>query len=212
MGMMYPPTAPAGDGTPSLADFGLDGEFLCKARMDKDGVVTAKVASLGVLDTTNQIIDPQAVTGEHKVRISDWGHSSLLPVWFSPRPPVGKGVVITEGNALMLTAQLFMDTPDGKAAFNRLRAIGRDQQWSIGYRYLADPVYEERRVKGKMRTIVRLPALLVDECSPVLRGASPRTRTTGTKSDSGVAPVLDAPRHRVWVLERKWWRIRNRNR
>lgn len=138
------------------------------------GSISAVFATLNVVDSDGDVTIPGAFESGAKVRISAYGHKSWSGVM-----PVGKGTIREEGDEAILDGQFFMDTPEGKATFTVVKALGEDglQEFSYGY----DPVeysfgqFEDQDVRF-------LNKLKVHEVSPVLLGAGVGTRLLTAKS------------------------------
>jgi len=155
------------------------------------GQVEAIVSTFGVVDRDGDIILDGAIVDGTKVTISDFGHSSALP--FLSSKPAGKGVIhIAEGKAI-LVGQYFMSTAHGREAFETVKAMGGQQEWSIGYDVVKKQAPdEEMRTKGARRVLEKLA---VKEVSPVLIGAGLGTGTLGTKDfDARKAALAEAQR------------------
>lgn len=151
---------------------------------EAQGLVEAIFATIGVVDLDGDIIRPGAIEDGAVVTISDYGHNAI----FGDRP-VGKGRVVIDGNKALVKGQLFLDTTDGRDAFNTLRGMGKDQQWSFGFETIGSEVPSDAdRKKGAMRILTKLDAF---EVSPVIRGAGIGTRTTVVKS-ADAQPEEDA--------------------
>lgn len=202
----------------SFEKLGFDGAFVFKAEVKTDGEdegrVLAKVATTGVVDSQLQIIDENAVKSIMHVDVSDWAHSSMLPVWMMPRPPVGDGKVWgdAEKKGIFLDALIDLESDAGGAMFRRQKRkkdAKAPSYWSIGWRNLSEPVREEKRYQGRRVTVYRLMDIEVGEVSPVFRGASPRTRTIGVKSYSEMVSEdrqQQMARDRAWRLRQKHFR------
>lgn len=141
------------------------------------GEVEAVVATLNVVDHELDVILPGAIPDQARVKMSFYGHGAMFG-----DAPVGKGIVREVGNRAVLTGQFFMGTERGREAFETVKALGADSEWSIGYR--PETVAEltpEWRAKGARRLLQRIALF---EVSPVLRGASRDTMTLGVKQTS----------------------------
>ena len=153
------------------------------------GQVEAVVATLNTVDGDGHVLVPGAIPDGTKVTISDFGHSAALP--FLAAKPAGKGTLTTSGAKVLLRGQYFLTTVHGREAFEIVREMGPDQQWSFGYDVLREAVpSDEWRAKGARRMLVQLA---VKEVSPVLVGAGIGTGTVSTKTAPAAAPAI-APR------------------
>lgn len=138
------------------------------------GEVTAKVATLEVIDKDGDIIRKDALTKAAKVAMSSWGHDAM----FGNRP-AGKGTLARQGDHLVFDGKVFLSTNDGRETFAVLKEMGADQQWSFGFRITGWEVPDEKERKaGAFRIITKMDAF---EVSPVLVGAGIGTATTGLK-------------------------------
>lgn len=138
------------------------------------GEIVAVFATLGVIDSDNDVTVKGAFSNDAPVVISAYGHTSWQGV-----KPVGKGVIREIGNEAVLEGQFFLDTVEGRDTFTVVKELGGLglQEWSYGY----DPVkfsYGEHEGQ-KVRF---LEELKVHEVSPVLVGAGVGTRLLTAKS------------------------------
>ena len=148
------------------------------------GLVSAVIATIGVVDSDGDYTLPGAFTSGQMLMISEWNHSSVT----GPHPPIGEGVLRVDGNEAIVDAKLFMDIPRAAAMAKTLVAFGSRLEWSYGYRVLEE---EPGRVDGK--TVNMLKRLHAFEASPVWRGAGVGTRTLTAKDHE----VLRAARAEV---------------
>lgn len=146
------------------------------------GEVEAIVATLGVVDHDKDVIAPDAIRHGAKVKLSSYAHDTVL----GGNAPVGKGVIHVDGQRAILRGQFFMSTQRGREAFETVKALGPDGEWSVGFatRRLGD-LTDEWKSKGAERV---LAAIDVFEVSPVLRGAS---LYTGTLAIKGLANATE---------------------
>jgi phage head maturation protease len=140
------------------------------------GEITAKVATLEVVDKDGDIIRKSALPKAAKVAMSSWGHDAM----FGNRP-AGKGTLARQGDGLVFEGKVFLTTTDGRETFEVLKEMGADQQWSFGFRISGweNPSDEERK-SGAFRIITKMDAF---EVSPVLIGAGVGTHTTSVKAE-----------------------------
>ncbi|MFA5053527.1 MAG: HK97 family phage prohead protease [Parcubacteria group bacterium] len=82
--------------------------------------------------------------------------------------------------------QFFMDTPEGKGAFIRLKEGGIDQ-WSIGYDAVQHDFSKVRDGKGQEKLVRNLRQVKLYEVSPVLWGMNAATETLSAKADDAIA-------------------------
>jgi HK97 family phage prohead protease len=76
--------------------------------------------------------------------------------------------------------QFFLDTPEGKGAFIRLKENGLNE-WSFGYDAV-DSDYAKQEIDGKKVTVRNIRQLKLYEYSPVLWGMNPATATLDAKA------------------------------
>jgi hypothetical protein len=142
------------------------------------GEVVAIVATLGVVDKDGDVILPGALPpGGAKVKLSGYDHDTVL----KSVPPVGKGIIVEQGNALVFKGNFFMSTERGREAFNYTKEMGQDGEWSFGFLRATKnaPLTDEWRAKGAKRLIAGMKAF---EASPVFEGAGWGTGTVMTKA------------------------------
>lgn len=138
----------------------------------EQGLVTAAFARFDVIDLDGDVTTKGALTDGAPVVISAYGHKS----WEGALPP-GKGVIRIEGDEAFVDAQFFLDTPQGKATFDTVKAMGDQQEWSYSLR---DVVADRGQFEGKNVRFIR--SVAVKEVSPTLMGAGIGTRTVAVKS------------------------------
>lgn len=160
---------------------GLESAFEIKD--EATGEIEAIIATFGVIDRDGDIVQKGSIPEGSVVAISEYGHSAVFG-----EAPVGKGVVVIDGNKAIVKGQLFMDMPEAKKTLSVLKGMGKDQQWSWGFRVLGSEVpSEDQRKQGAYRIITKTETF---EASPVLRGAGIGTRTLSAKSE---APAEEPP-------------------
>ena len=147
------------------------------------GEITAKVATLDVIDKDYDIIQKKSV-GKQNIIVSAWNHSSK-PL-FGP-PPVARGVVYEEGDALIAKMKYFLGIPDSLHAFERVKSLGDITEWSIGF-MPTDWEWREAVVNGGPIAVRLFKKLDVSEASPVDRGAGIDTGTIEAKhGENGIS-------------------------
>lgn len=156
---------------------------------DGKGEVQAIVYTLGVVDRDGEVVLPESFQGEAKVKLSHYGHSSILGQFKGGQtePPVGKGVVrMNSRNELEFHGNYFMSTSRGRDAYFTAKEMGPEQQWSVSfYRDRGEKPSNEWAAKGARR--LWRNAIDPFEVSPVTIGAGFGTRTLGVKElDSGL--------------------------
>lgn len=163
---------------------------------DAKGEVHAVVYTLGVVDRDGDVLLPETFRGESKVKLSHYGHSSIVaqakgtgaPV----EPPVGKGVVrVNSANELEFHGKYFMSTSRGRDAYFTAKEMGPEQEWSVTFwRDKGEKPDSEWEAKGARR-LWRNP---IDpfEVSPVTVAGGLGTRTVGVKAAEDAAAAQSA--------------------
>jgi hypothetical protein len=147
------------------------------------GTVEAIVATLGVVDRDREIIKHGAIRDGAKVKLSAYGHDAIFG-----SAPVGKGVIGIEGDKAVFRGKFFLSTTRGKEAYETVKALGADSEWSFGFHVDGEeePTEEERK-GGAKRVLSKLDAF---EVSPVIIGAGIGTGTTLVKAAKDDAVVV----------------------
>ncbi len=158
------------------------------------GEVVAVVSTLDHVDRDGDVILSGAIPHGSTVKLSAYGHDVIT----EGRPPVGHGVVNIEGNRAVLNARYFMSTERGRDAFNTVRELGSESEWSIGFskQVKTSPMTDAWKAKGARRLIA---GLVLYEASPVFMGANAQT---GTVSAKAAQAAVDA----VAEAEQEWLR------
>lgn len=159
------------------------------------GEVEAIVATLGVVDRDGDILRKGAIPDGVAVKMSAWGHDAV----FGNRP-IGKGVISIDGNKAVFKGRVFLNTTEGRETFEVLKEMGRDQEWSWGFRVIGSEVpSDEEKKQGAWRILTKTDPF---EVSPVIMGAGIGTRTLGVKSAEPQADGADGfDVHRALVDE-----------
>lgn len=140
-----------------------------QVKTDDQGQVSAVIATFGVIDRDEDIVEPTAFKTGQEVAIV-WSHD-----WSNP---IGKGTIQTSATEAIFSGQFFMDTQAGQEAYKTVKAMGDLQEWSWGFRTLKSNW--EQREDQMIRHLVECE---VFEVSPVLKGAGIGTRTLAIKSN-----------------------------
>ncbi|WP_308282648.1 HK97 family phage prohead protease [Pseudonocardia nigra] len=130
------------------------------------------MATLGVVDSDQDVILPGAFTEGEPVVVSAYGHQS-----WSGALPVGAGEIHTRGDEAIFTGRFFLDTTAGKDTFAVVKALGAAQAWSFGF-----DVVDEQHGEHSGQRVRFLKRLRTYEVSPVLRGAGVGVRTLAVKA------------------------------
>lgn len=138
------------------------------------GLVSAVVATMGVIDKDGDVTVRGAFEDGADVVISSYQHQS-----WSGALPVGKGRLRVAGNEAILDGQFFLDTTHGRDTFQVVKRLAESGlgEWSYGYDILDGEHGEHDGQRVRF-----LKKLKVHEASPVLVGAGQGTRTLATKS------------------------------
>ena len=152
------------------------------------GEVVAIVATLGVVDKDGDVIQKGAVPpGGSRVKLSGYSHDVIT----EGAAPVGKGVVIEEGDHLIFKGNFFMSTQRGREAFAVTKELGAEGEWSFGFPKAVKmgDMTDDLRAKGAKRVIAGLTPI---EASPVFVGAGWGTGTLLTKAADALEAVAQA--------------------
>lgn len=141
------------------------------------GEVVAVVSTMDVVDRDGDVVLSGAIKDGSVVKLSAYEHDVIT----EGKAPVGRGVVNIRGNQAVLSARYFMSTIRGRDAFNTVKEMGADSEWSIGFsrQVKTAPMTEEWRSKGANRLIAGLDLY---ESSPVFMGANGMTATVSAKA------------------------------
>ena len=173
---------------------------------DEKGIVTHTVAVMGNVDLGNDVIHSGAFTKTiserlGQIRVLDSHNTdSIMRV-------IGKPIAMREisaaelpmqvkqrfpeaDGALLADTQFLLNTPEGRGAFERIKAAAV-AEFSIGYEAM-DFDFEEREVDGVKQTIRNLRTIKLYEYSPVIFAMNPATSTVGVKAEND-AKDDDAP-------------------
>jgi hypothetical protein len=139
------------------------------------GAFRAVFSTFGVVDKDGDVTLKSAIPDGKEIPISAYMHTS-----WEGSLPVGKGVISADEHGAYVDGQFFLDTPQGKAHYETLKALGFSE-WSYGF--------EVKSAVTKSAALAEFPGasrILTDldifEVSPVLRGAGEDTRLVDIKS------------------------------
>jgi hypothetical protein len=151
------------------------------------GEVVAIVATLNVVDKDGDVILPGAIPANSAVKLSAYGHDVVT----EGASPVGKGTISEEGNTAVFRGRFFLSTQRGREAFNTVKEMGPESQWSFGYprKVQTGELTAEWRGKGARRIITGMQPI---EASPVFIGAGRGTGTVLAKAAEDAAAALAA--------------------
>ena len=152
------------------------------------GEVRAVVASMDTPDRDGDVLLSGSIRPGNRVKLSGWGHDVVL----ANAPPVGVGTITEEGGKAIFEGRFFTSTARGADAFNTVKELGGDGEWSYGFRRAeaktAD-LTEEWREKGARRLYSEVNPV---EASPVFMPAGFGTQTLSVKAEGSLTQRLDA--------------------
>lgn len=143
---------------------------------DKPGSLTAKFATLNVIDKDGDVLLPGLIENEKSILISAYQHGS-----WTGGLPVGKGNIYERDGALIMEGRLNLATESGKEHYEMMKFAPELQEWSFGFKVLE--VDEESEWAQNPKVWRVLKKIEVFEVSPVLRGAGVDTRILAIKND-----------------------------
>lgn len=146
------------------------------------GEVSAVFSTFGVKDHDGDVTLPGAIQDGAEVVISAYGHRSHYG-----ELPIGKGVIRTTDTEAVLEGRFFLNTTDGRDAFEVVKELGPLQEWSYS---LHDVKSHYGELDGEQANF--LESIRVKEVSPVLLGAGINTRTLGTKGADSLHDEITA--------------------
>jgi hypothetical protein len=151
------------------------------------GMVSALVSTMNVVDRDGDVILTGAIADGTTVKLSAYGHDIIT----KDKPPAGIGTISVKGDQAIMNGQYFLNTTRGRDAFETVKALGANSEWSIGFsrRVQTLPMTDEWAKKGARRLIAGINVI---ESSPVFRGANGLTGTLAVKQADGdpSAPVV----------------------
>src|SRR3972149_488295 len=180
-----------------------------KVRVDEDlGVVDGLITVFGILDEGNDISHPGAFTKTiveraGKIRVCD-NHlqdsimrvlGKPLKLWEVDRAGLPEAVRSKHPEAtggFMGSIQFFMETPEGKGAFVRIKEGGVDE-WSYTYDALDVDYSKVKTREGLVVTARNLKTIRLWEVSPVLWGMNTATAVMDVKAGTGAKPYTNVP-------------------
>lgn len=166
------------------------------------GLVEAVFATYGVVDKDRDLTMKGALPIGEPVVISAYGHGSHKGML-----PAGKGVLVEDGDNVILKGEFLMETTHGRDTFLTVKALSEDdlQEWSYSLEGVeAVPATVDGQRVRQINKVGR-----VKEVSPVLIGAGVNTRTISVKSQTKQlvseirSAALDAGRAR-WAGPNSW--------
>ena len=131
-------------------------------KLDEAGSVKIAFATLNVVDLDGDIT-PSGVVPTKEVALGAWGHET-----WNGALPVGKGIVSEQGQFAVFDGRYFLDTSQGRDAYNTVKGLGSLARFSYGY-VATNPRFEQRG--GKQVRIFTPGGLDIFEVSNVLVAA-----------------------------------------
>lgn len=189
--------------------------FETKIADGDQGVVETIFAVMGNLDDGDDVLHPGAFTKTladrgHKVKVLDQHRTeSVLGALGKPLeirelssrelPPIVTDKYPEATGAMWAKVQFLLSTPEGKGAFERIKA-GLIDSWSFGYDAAQVDYGQVQRKDGTIANARHLRQVKLYELSPVLFGMNPATATLSAKS----APAEGKPWRAVRGDDGKW--------
>lgn len=168
---------------------------------EEKGIVETIFAVFGNQDEGNDILMPGSFKktiseNGQKVRVLDQHNTDsimrsigkpveIMEIGRDELPEETKAKFPDASGGVKAKVQFFMDTPEGKGAFIRIKEGGIDE-WSFGY-----DVSDRAYVKVDGQQIRRIKQLKLYEFSPVLWGMNPATSTISAKSKQETKAVTE---------------------
>lgn len=157
------------------------------------GEVEAWVNTLGIVDRDQDVILPGAIKDGATVKMSSYGHDVVL----GNAPPAGKGKISIDGDRVVFRGTFFMATTRGRDAFETVKALGDDGEWSIGFNNIKTAeLTDEWKEQGARRVISSVDIV---EVSPVFIGSNPRTATLAVKAAPSLTDRMEAVHGALWA-------------
>ncbi len=141
------------------------------------GEVVAVVSTMDMVDRDGDVVLSGAIKDGSVVKLSAYEHDVIT----EGKAPVGRGVISIQGKQAVMHGRYFMSTARGRDAFETVKAMGADSEWSIGFAksVKTEPLTKEWQAKGARRLITGLDLY---ESSPVFMGANGMTATVSAKA------------------------------
>jgi hypothetical protein len=137
------------------------------------GSFTARIATLGVVDSDGDITKAGAFPAGKEIVISAYQHAS-----WQGALPVGKAVVREDGDQVLADGVFNLASAAGREHYETVKFTGNLQEWSYGF---WPTEWNMEEVDGK--TVRILKKVDPVEISPVLKGAGVGTATLGIKGE-----------------------------
>jgi HK97 family phage prohead protease len=145
----------------------------------EEGAVSALFSHFNSIDQSGDVVLPSFFTDGQAIPMAAWGHD-----WGSLPP--GKGVIRVTPEGAVFEGNFFLNTPQGKAHYETVKAMGDLQEWSFGFRVLAaNPGVKDGK---EVRFLEKGETF---EASPVLVGDNRNTYTAAIKSGTPLGEHSD---------------------
>lgn len=145
----------------------------------EEGTISALFSHFNSIDQSKDVVLPSFFTDGQPIPMAAWGHD-----WGSLPP--GKGTIRVTDEGAVFEGKFFLNTPQGRAHYDTIKAMGDLQEWSFGFRVL------EAETGMKDGEPVRfLKRGETFEASPVLVGDNRRTYTQAVKSGTPLGEHSD---------------------
>jgi hypothetical protein len=158
------------------------------------GEVEAVFSTFNVVDKDGDVTLPDAIKDGAEVVISAYGHQSHFGAL-----PVGKGVIVNDGERALMKGNFFLDTSAGRDTFTTVKHLGPLGEWSYSLNSVQSHygTFDDQEVRF-------LESIFVKEVSPVLMGAGVGTQTLGVKSSlhDQIAGTVGAVKQAIDSAER----------
>lgn len=138
-----------------------------------EGSIKCVFSTFNVVDRDGDVIAPDALKDGTPIKLCSWGHG-----W--DRLAIGKGVIRTTKNEAIFEGQFNMNTEAGREAYETVKFMGDQQEWSWGFR-----IKEWERVEKDGKSVRLIKDVEPFEVSPVLIGANQQTGTLDIKHLKG---------------------------
>lgn len=135
-----------------------------------DGSFSARASTFSLLDRHSDVVVPGAWPVGQRVSVSRWNHSL-------GEPAAGEGRLAVDGDKGLVKGRLFLDRPEGRWTYRRLKELGSAAQWSYAFSIISSELVEHDDLRIRL-----LHRLAVYETSPVDSAASINTALLDLKA------------------------------
>lgn len=193
---------------PETASMDLKGFGPFEIKDETKGEVEAVVNTLGIVDRDRDVILHGAIADGAVVKMSAYGHDVVI----GNAPPAGKGTISIDGDRVVFRGNFFMATTRGRDAFETVKALGSDGEWSIGFNNIKTAeLTDEWKDQGARRLISSVDIV---EVSPVFIGSNPRTATLAVKAAPSLTDRVESVHNALYARNEaqgddesavRWW-------